>query len=180
MAVIVIAVEGLSNKEMARSGPHVHVARASSHVRITINIVTHWGLHMPVWKQILALAPLLVLVSCGTSESLLQANTTAAPAAEGPSSGRMAIGAGQLAQGRALAEEPGSAQQPTVGAVESVAAVEADVPHLQPPGRGPLFSKAEDNKPWPTDGTKEAKRQQQYDDRRERELGKAMIICNGC
>jgi hypothetical protein len=92
----------------------------------------------------------------------------------------MAIGAGQLAQGRALAEGPASAQPPTTGVVESVTAVEADVPHLAPPGRGPLFSKAEDNKPWPTDGTKEAKHQQEFDNRRERELRKAMIICDGC
>jgi hypothetical protein len=136
---------------------------------------------MPMWKKSLALVSLLVLVSCGTGQNLLQDNTVAAvPAAEASSSGQTAIGAGQLAQGRALAEGPASAQPSTTGAVESVAAVEADAPHLAPAGRGPLFSKAEDNKPWPTDGTKEAKHQQEFDNRRERELRKAMIICNGC
>ena len=135
---------------------------------------------MQMWKQILALAPLLFLVSCGTGRNLLQDNTAAAvPAAETSTSGQIAIRAGQLAQGRALAEEPASEQSAT-GAVESVVAVQADAPHLAPPGRGPLFSKAEDNKPWPTDGTKEAKHQREFDNRRERELRKAMIICNGC
>jgi hypothetical protein len=136
---------------------------------------------MQMWNKILALAPLLVLVSCGTGQNLLQDNMVAAvPAAEASSSGQMTTGAGQLAQGRALAEGPASAQPSTTGAVESVVAVEADAPRMAPFRRGALFSKAEDNKPWPADGTKEAKHQQEFDNRRERELRKAMIICNGC
>jgi hypothetical protein len=136
---------------------------------------------MQIWKQILALVPLLVLVSCGTAQNLLQDNTTAAvPLAEASSSRRMAIEVEQLAQGRALAGRAALAQQSTLGTVGSVVAVEADAPHLQPLARDPLFSKAEDNKPWPTEGTKEAKRQQEFDDRRERELRRAMIICNNC
>ena len=138
-----------------------------------------WGTQMQMWKQILALAPLLVLVSCGTAQNLLQDNTGVVPAADASPSGRLAMGAGQLAQGRALAAEP-AVQQPPTRAVDAVAGAEADAPHLQSPGRGQLFSKVEDNKPWPTEGTKDAKRQKEFDDRREREIGKAMIICKGC
>jgi hypothetical protein len=134
---------------------------------------------MQIWKRFLALIPLLVLVSCGTAQDLLHDDAALVPGAEQSSPEPPATAPGRVGQGQAPAG-PVAAQQPTVDPAEGDAATQADVPVLATAGRGALFSKAEDNRPWPTEGTKEAKRQEDFDNRRERELGKTMMICKGC
>lgn len=133
-------------------------------------------------KVLLGWAGLVLLASCGTAQngSPLRPSLAAvtrptekyATAPDGPS--------GQQAGTRALAKQPAGGDAHAAVTSRWRPAVRIDRTSTYTVINSPLFSLADDHKPWPAPGSKAAKRQAAHDAQRERDVRREMIICRGC